>query len=78
MEEYRSGHNGADSKSDGRVKPAQEFDSPLFRLRLAVTRLRRDAVRLWNDVALAKSDSVVGLLLFKQQPKQESKMQKQP
>ncbi len=27
MERYRSGHNGADSKSDGRVIPAREFES---------------------------------------------------
>src|SRR6516164_4143968 len=27
MERYRSGHNGADSKSDGRVKPARGFES---------------------------------------------------
>src|SRR4029079_14251525 len=26
-ERYRSGHNGADSKSDGRVIPAREFES---------------------------------------------------
>src|SRR5205814_9965082 len=26
-ERYRSGHNGADSKSDGRVKPARGFES---------------------------------------------------
>src|ERR1700685_866824 len=27
MERYRSGHNGADSKSDGRVIPARGFES---------------------------------------------------
>ena len=31
-EGYRRGHNGADSKSDGRVKPARGFDSHPFRL----------------------------------------------
>jgi hypothetical protein len=32
-ERYRSGHNGADSKSDGRVIPAREFEShPLRQL----------------------------------------------
>jgi hypothetical protein len=30
-EGYRSGHNGADSKSDGRVKPTRGFDSHPFR-----------------------------------------------
>ena len=35
-ERYRSGHNGADSKSDGRVKPARGFEShPLRHLHLA-------------------------------------------
>ena len=50
-EEYRSGHNGADSKSDGRLKPAQEFDSPLFRLRSAEADLRRDEIRQKNATA---------------------------
>ena len=30
-EGYRSGHNGADSKSDGRCKPARGFESHLLR-----------------------------------------------
>ena len=33
MERYRSGHNGADSKSDGRGNPARGFESrPLRQL----------------------------------------------
>ena len=36
-ERYRSGHNGADSKSDGRVKPARGFEShPLRHLLLVL------------------------------------------
>jgi hypothetical protein len=31
LEGYRSGHNGADSKSDGRVIPTRGFDSHPFR-----------------------------------------------
>ena len=43
-ERYRSGHNGADSKSDGRVKPARGFES--HPLRHAVTcRFERAARR---------------------------------
>ena len=33
----------------------REFESHFLRLRLAVARLRRDAVRHWSDIASAKS-----------------------
>src|SRR5207302_5376797 len=61
-ERYRSGHNGADSKSDGRVKPARGFES--HPLRHAVTyRCEREppsqdifraaaAARGWETTAL--------------------------
>src|SRR5438309_7225024 len=64
-ERYRSGHNGADSKSDGRVKPARGFES--HPLRHAVTyRCEREspsqdifraaaAARGWETTAVLRS-----------------------
>ena len=38
LERYRSGHNGADSKSDGRVIPARGFESHPLRDRKFISK----------------------------------------
>src|SRR5262245_38710648 len=61
-ERYRSGHNGADSKSDGRVKPARGFEShPLRHLNRRRTPASRGAPAGELPGCLREPRSVYGL-----------------
>src|ERR1700735_4412240 len=51
-ERYRSGHNGADSKSDGRVIPARGFESHPLRHLIFEAFLRLESLRSFPTAKL--------------------------
>src|ERR1700692_2441277 len=51
-ERYRSGHNGADSKSDGRVIPARGFESHPLRHLIFEGFLRLESLRSFPTASL--------------------------
>src|SRR5580704_911105 len=52
LERYRSGHNGADSKSDGRVIPARGFESHPLRHLIFEAFLRLESLRSFPTASL--------------------------
>src|SRR5262249_31391246 len=51
LERYRSGHNGADSKSDGRVIPARGFEShPLRQIVSPIFQALNYTNRFWRQI----------------------------
>src|SRR5450631_4544362 len=59
-ERYRSGHNGADSKSDGRVIPARGFESHPLRHLIFKSLLRLESLEYFLLPAYCQIPGTVG------------------